>query len=96
MKLPVKKVAHMKLMVKKSVIDSPAQKKRWWWFRRSSAGKTGSTDSGRSAPLPYNRPSRQSGQESGGLDGSGRESGGWRARFGFVYMLYQHLYNYYR
>ncbi|GIY95911.1 hypothetical protein CEXT_548621 [Caerostris extrusa] len=44
-----------------SVIDSPAQKKRWW-FRRSSAGKTGSADSGRSAPLPYNRPSRHSGQ----------------------------------
>ncbi|GIY99199.1 hypothetical protein CEXT_344211 [Caerostris extrusa] len=33
-----------------SVIDSPAQKKRWW-FRRSSAGKTGSADSGRSAPF---------------------------------------------
>ncbi|GIY57254.1 hypothetical protein CDAR_534731 [Caerostris darwini] len=53
--------------------DSPAQKKRWWQRRRSAAGKIGATDSGRSAPLPYTRQSRQSDQESGG---SCQESGG--------------------
>ncbi|GIX73984.1 hypothetical protein CDAR_264281 [Caerostris darwini] len=62
-----------------SVIDSPVKKKPWWWWRRrSSAAKTGSTDDGRSAPSPCNRPSQQSGEET---DGSGQEPGGWRARF---------------